>query len=107
MLPTVTQDTFTEKVIKSPKPVLVKFTADWCQPCKQMSETLRDLTPELGDHIQFVEIDAEQNASIANALNVRGLPTLVLVKNGHPLASLGGSYSKPKIRSWIIDQLGL
>ena len=107
MLPTVTDETFTEKVLMSTKPVLVKFTADWCQPCKVMSETLRDLTPELGDHVRFVEVDIEKDPDLANQFGVRGLPTLMLFKSGQVLANMNGLSPKPKIRSWIIDQLGL
>jgi len=107
MLPTVVQETFTEKVLMSTKPILVKFTADWCQPCKQMTQILEDLTPELGDHVSFVEVDIEANPTLANNFGVRGLPTLMLFKSGRVLANMNGLSPKPKVRSWIVDQLGL
>lgn len=107
MLPSVSDNTFQEKVLNSKTPVLVKFTADWCQPCKVMSETLRDLTPELGSHVYFVEMDIESSPQATNTYGVRGLPTIMLFKNGNPLASMSGNFQKPKVRSWIIDQLGL
>lgn len=108
MLTKVTAASFGAQVLHSQAPaVLVKFSADWCQPCKVLSATLDDLKPELGDHVHFVEIDVDQEPELANQYGVRGLPTMALFKKGQILATKSGNDPKPKVRSWIIDQLGL
>lgn len=107
MLPTVTSASFGAQVLhRTDLPVLVKFTASWCQPCKQMTETLQDLIPELSNHVRFVEIDIEQSPEVAQQFGVRSLPTLTIFKDGAVLASHSGNSPKPKIRSWIFEQLG-
>lgn len=107
MLPPVTDATFQEKVMDSYLPVLVKFSAPWCQPCKAVSESLRDLIPELGNYVRFVELDIESSPVSTLTYNVRSLPTLILFKHGDPVAVQPGNTPKPKLRKWIIDQLGL
>jgi thioredoxin 1 len=107
MLPTVTDASFGAQVLHAELPVLVKFTASWCQPCKTMTDILRDFIPEMGNHVRFVEVDIEANPELSNLYQVRSLPTLVLFKKGAPIANITGLSPKPKIRSWIINQLGL
>jgi thioredoxin 1 len=107
MLPTVNDESFQKEVLDSKLPVLVKFSADWCQPCKVMTETLRDLIPELGNHVRFVEVNIEHSPNAANTYGIRGLPMLILFKKGDAMASQNGNSPKPKVRQWIINSLGL
>lgn len=108
MLPTVNSANFGAQVLhQTDIPVLVKFSAEWCQPCKALGETLRDLIPEFGNHVRFVEVDIEASPEVANQFGVRGLPMMILFHKGQVIANQNGNSPKPKVRKWIIEQLGL
>ncbi len=70
------------KLINENKPVLVDFYATWCGPCKMMTPILDDLKSRIGDKAHILKVDVDKNQKIANKLGVRGVPTIVLYKNG-------------------------
>lgn len=90
----VTDATFAQQVLKSTKPVLVDYWADWCAPCRQLSPIIEELAQEYGDKITFAKVDTNVNMNTAAQYGVMALPTLHLFVNGEVALALTGS--KPK-----------
>lgn len=102
---TTVQETFGE-IIKGDKPVLVDFHAEWCGPCKMMKPVLEELHQLMGNSIRILKIDIDKNKAVANSLNISGVPTLILFKNGQTLWRQSGVQSARQLQS-IIDQKAL
>lgn len=89
------------ELINKDKPVLVDFFAEWCGPCKTMSPILKELKAELGENVTILKIDVDKNQQLAAQFKVRGVPTLILYKNGNQLWRQSGLASKRDLVSLI------
>ncbi len=85
------------KLIQGPTPVLVDFFATWCGPCKMMSPILEHVKNKVGDQIKIVKVDVDKNPAIAQQLKVRGVPTLVLFRQGSLLWRQSGVVSEQQL----------
>lgn len=98
----VNDDNFAAEVLRSDRPVLVDFWAEWCPPCKAMSPTIDALADELADDFKIVKLDVDSNPGITVAYNVRSMPTLIVFKNGVPVDSkVGAGQSRVQLIKWL------
>lgn len=101
-----TTDTAFEKdVLKATKPVLVDFWAEWCGPCKAIAPFLEDLAQELGDQVEVVKVNIDENPLTPTRYGVRGIPTLMLFKNGEVAATKVGAMPKNKLKEWLQESI--
>lgn len=106
MAETKKKSTTFNDIIKGEKPVLVDFYADWCGPCKMMNPILKDLKKKMGDTINIIKVDAEKNADAAIKYNVRGVPTLILFKDGQILWQQSGVVQAKQLEQIINQKIG-
>lgn len=99
----VTDSTFETEVLKAPGPVLVDFWAEWCGPCKQITPALEQIASELGDKITIAKLDIEENPSTPSRYGVRGIPTLMLFRDGRMASMKVGAIPKQKILDWLTE----
>src|SRR5262245_16283481 len=102
----VTDATFEQEVLKNERPVLIDFWAEWCAPCKRLAPKLKELADEYGDKLRFVKIDVDANPRTASQMQVRAMPTLLVVKNGAVVGQLVGDNPKDKIKQLLAPVLG-
>jgi thioredoxin 1 len=101
----VTDASFDSDVLKAGKPVLVDFWAEWCGPCRAIAPALEDMAADLKDKLTIAKVNIDENPSIPQKYNVRGIPTLILFRNGQVAAMKVGALPKNKLYEWVESAL--
>lgn len=97
----VTDQSFEQDVLKSDQIVLVDFWAEWCGPCKMIAPVLEELAKEMQGKLVVAKVNVEENPEVPTNYGVRGIPTLILFKDGQPLSTMVGALPKEKLKGWI------
>ncbi len=97
----VTDDTFADEVLNSKTPVLVDFWAEWCGPCKMIAPVLDDLAGSYGDKIKIAKMDVDSNKETPAKYNIRGIPTLMIFKDGNLEATKVGALSRSQLTEFV------
>ena len=90
----VTDATFEAEVLRSEKPVMVDYWADWCSPCKQIAPIIEELSRQYGDRMSFVKLDTNANPTVPTQMGIMGLPTLQVFVGGQVVKSMTGGKTK-------------
>ena len=102
----VSDATFESDVLKSGKPVLVDYWAEWCGPCKMIAPILDEVAGAYGDKLQIAKMNVDENREIPAKFGIRGIPTLMLFKDGELAATKVGAMSKAQLTAFLDQQLG-
>ena len=97
----VTESNFEEEVVNSDVPVLVDFWAEWCGPCKMIAPILDEIAKEYGEKLKICKIDVDSNPEIAPKFGIRGIPTLIMFKDGNAESTKVGAVSKSQLVEFV------
>ena len=97
----VSDDSFETDVLKSEAPVLVDFWAEWCGPCKMIAPILNDVAQEYAGKVTVAKVNIDHNPGTPPKFGIRGIPTLLLFKNGQVAATKVGALSKTQLKEFL------
>jgi thioredoxin 1 len=101
----VTDATFAIDVLQASGPVLVDFWAEWCGPCKMIAPALDEIAGEYAGKLTVAKVNIDENPDTPTAYAVRGIPTLILFKDGKPASTKVGAHPKSQLKSWIAENV--
>ncbi|MGB5705988.1 MAG: thioredoxin TrxA [Arenicellales bacterium] len=97
----VSDDTFADEVLNAEGPVLIDYWAEWCGPCKMIAPILDELAEEYGEKVKIAKLNIDDNPETPPKYGIRGIPTLMLFKNGNVEATKVGAVSKSQLADFI------
>jgi thioredoxin 1 len=101
----VTDESFDREVLKSDGPVLVDYWAEWCGPCKMIAPVLEEIAREYAGRVKVAKLNIDENPQTPPKYGIRGIPTLMLFKNGNVEATKVGAVSKSQLAAFIDGNL--
>ena len=101
----LTDAEFENQVIKSYKPILVDYWAEWCGPCKMIAPVLEEVAEELSDKVLIGKLNVDENSQTPPKYGIRGIPTLMLFKNGEAVGTQVGAVSKSDLIKFIEENI--
>ena len=101
----ITDENFEAEVLKATKPTLVDFWAEWCGPCKQVGPILEEISNEMQDQVVVAKHNIDDHPNQPTKWGIRGIPTMLLFKNGELKATKVGATTKSNIVSWIKENI--
>ena len=101
----ISDSTFESDVLKAGKPVLVDYWAEWCGPCKMIAPILDEVSETYKDKLQIAKMNVDENREVPAKFGIRGIPTLMLFKDGQLAATKVGALSKAQLTAFLDQQL--
>ena len=101
----ISDDSFEQEVLQSEKPVLIDYWAEWCGPCKMIAPVLEEVASEYADKIRVAKLNIDENPATPPKYGIRGIPTLMLFKNGEVEATKVGAVSKAQLAAFLDENI--
>ena len=101
----ITDESFDKEVLKSEKPIVVDFWAEWCGPCHMVAPSLEEISNEMSDQLSVAKHNIDEEPNTPTKYGVRGIPTMILMKDGNHVSTKVGAVPKSEIVSWIKENI--